>query len=443
MRILTVCRDLGLGGTQRVACNFSLAYRRAGHDVVVLAWGGDGPRRRSLEAAGITVVCGGHDPMEAVALADAFCPDIIHIHRAGMRNDAETGLLGRLRRADRRVLETNVFARVDRSEAADLIDVHFQLSAWCMWRWRRWLGAERNRHAGVVVPNAIETADFRRALIEETVAFRMENNIPFEAYLCGRVGQPAAANWHPQIIRSFAVLAQRDPHAHLVLVGLPQTLLAEVRSLPPDIRRRVRLLEMTDCDRRLSVIYSALDCFIHAAHSGESFGLVLAEAMLCGCPVVTASRPHKSNTPLELVGHRRGGLVAGSVKRLPQAVMELWSDGELRRSISASARTWVESRFASDTVAAVALRVADMALGCGDRRRLIALLESCGDLKTDTSDAEIRALLENTLGGPDPLEMLAMRVVHNPLVQRAISAYLGWRYGRGPRVTPPSGACTA
>jgi len=429
MRILTVCRDLSRGGTQRVACTFSIAYKRAGHETAVLAWCGDGPRRASLEAAGIPVFSGAGGLAAAVAAADAFRPDIIHMHRPGMRNDAETELLRVLRRPDRRVLETNVFARVDRSPAADLIDVHFQLSAWCMWRWRRWLGAERRQHAGVVVPNAVEVADFQRAPAGDIAAFRAANDIPADAYVCGRVGQPAAANWHVQILRAFDCLARHHPGAYLVLVGLPQNLLSELESLPADVRRRVRRLPLTDSDRQLSLIYSCLDCFIHAAHSGESFGLVLAEAMLCGCPVVTASRPHKSNTPVELVGHRRGGLVAGSAKRLPQAVLALWADQELRRSVTATARQWVESRYASDKVAATALRVAQMALGCTDRRRLISALEACGDLKTETTDAEIRALLSDTLGGPDPLELLAMRIVHNPLVQRAICAFLRWRYG--------------
>ena len=46
---------------------------------------------------------------------------------------------------ERRVVETNVFSRVDYSPGADLIDVHFQLTKWCMWKWRRWLGPSNPR----------------------------------------------------------------------------------------------------------------------------------------------------------------------------------------------------------------------------------------------------------------------------------------------------------
>ena len=49
-----------------------------------------------------------------------------------------------------------------------------------------------------------------------------------------------------------------------------------------------------------------MDGFLHVSRIGESFGMVLCEAMLCGVPVVTLSTPLKDNSQLEVVGPRRG-----------------------------------------------------------------------------------------------------------------------------------------
>ena len=88
-------------------------------------------------------------------------------------------------------------------------------------------------------------------------------------------------------------------------------------------------------------MYSSLDCFLHAARIGESFGMVLAEAMLCGCPVVTASRPFKDNSQVEVVGHLKGGVVARSAKSLATALRAFRFDPGIRQQLQSNLRQWV------------------------------------------------------------------------------------------------------
>lgn len=423
MRILTVCASLGRGGTQRAAQSFSLAYRRAGHEVAFLAHAEGGPRQRRLEAAGIPVFLGGDDLPKALSAADQFDPDVIHIHRAGVRNDKETHILQVLRRPDRRVLETNVFGRVDYSKGADLIDVHFQLSSWCMWRWRRTLGSQRRCRAGIVLPYPIDPSDFCPASHEQTEAFRREHHIPLDAFLCGRVGQPALAKWHAQNLLAFAKIGTLDPNAWMVLLGIPDALRAMRNSLPASVRNRIVILPETNSDSELGTLYSSLDCFVHASLIGESFGLVLAEAMACNCPVVTASRPHRDNSQVEVVGHQEGGLVAGSVRNLPEAAIELWSSPAQRRKIRRQARSRVLARFALETVSAKALKAAAIALAHGDRHKLMDALGEDPDFQTDTSDAEIDRLVHHVHGQPARSEILMMHLCIHPTVQRLIRKY--------------------
>lgn len=217
MKILTVTRDLSLGGTARAAQIFTSAYRKTGHEVAVLSLGLSGPRGAFLRQTGVEVYEWEEKRSEeAFQRADVFRADVVHIHRRGWEDRFESRTLERLRRAGSVVLETNVFGGVDYSAAADCIDVHFQLSQWCMWRWRQRLGARRDKVAGVIVPYPVDASAFQRASDEEIKRFRKSISVAPDAFVVGRVGQPLAGKWHPQNIMAFIPVARLDPKAVLL-----------------------------------------------------------------------------------------------------------------------------------------------------------------------------------------------------------------------------------
>jgi glycosyltransferase involved in cell wall biosynthesis len=425
MRILSIGAGLGRGGTERALVTFSLAYRRFGHEVAVLAWQEGGQRQAALERDGIDVHRGGRFLRRALEAADAFNPDLIHIHRVGVARDVETAILRRLRTGHRRVLETNVFGRVDRSVASASIDVHMHLSDWCLWRWRRWLGRRQDMPIGVVVPNPVDPEAFVPAGAESRERLRSRLGLPRDAFLCGRIGQPCGGKWHAATFTAFRALATVDPTAHLLLMGLPSSLRRDLDALPAVVRRRIIELPLVDTDSELADTYSLLDAFLHASRIGESFGYVLAEAMLCGCPVVTASTPHVDNSQVEVVGHMTGGIVAASTRGLASALLCLRSNDALRRRLEPGLRPHVVSRFGAEGVARLALRVGELALECGDRAQLRRRIAETTECAERTADGRIGALIRNTLGDPDPVELLSMRVRHQSQVQRLFDAHLG------------------
>ena len=119
--------------------------------------------------------------------------------------------------------------------------------------------------------------------------------------------------------------------------------------------------------------------------------------------------------------------MAGSLKHLGKATIALREDDALRARLRATVRAHVLCRFDLLKVAGKALRIAELSLEHDDRHALIKRLRREPDLQTDTTDEEAKALLQNTLGSPNSLELLRMRLVHHPLIQRGIAAYLGWR----------------
>jgi glycosyltransferase involved in cell wall biosynthesis len=81
---------------------------------------------------------------------------------------------------------------------------------------------------------------------------------------------------------------------------------------------------------------SELSMLVHASTIPEPFGLVVAEAMASGLPVIASS----SGGPAELISDRRNGLLVDptDVDALAAAMRELADDAELRRRLGTTAR---------------------------------------------------------------------------------------------------------
>lgn len=80
----------------------------------------------------------------------------------------------------------------------------------------------------------------------------------------------------------------------------------------------------------------------------EGFGLVAAEAMACGLPVVTT----RSASLVEVVAHERTGLLCppGDVAAFVKAIRRLAEDGRLHHDMRLVARTLAVNRFSSATM---------------------------------------------------------------------------------------------
>lgn len=416
MRILTIVADLSVRGTQRAAQTFSLAYKRAGHPVAVLAHKGDGPRRQILEDHSIPVFVGGPQLEVALTASQRFKPDVIHIHRDGKFDPLETRILSIVRSNACVVLETNVFGRVDYSGAARLIDVHMHVSEFCLWRWGRRLGRLRREQVGVLMPNPLDTAVFQRQSPECRRLVRKRWGIPDFAYVCGHVGYKSSE----PVFVGFQELAKKAPAAWLVCVDLRESMTHRLVKLPSTVRARVIQEAHASDDLELTRLYSAFDCLLHAPLLGETFGYVVAEALLCGVPVASLSRPHHDNGHLEVIGHGEGGLIAGSSEAFPAVVLELFRNARLREQVFHDGPPRIKRLFDADEVADRALRVAGYACNHRDKHDLQRILERDASLQTSVDDRTIMSLLSRTIGAPNPREMALMHLVASASGQRIV-----------------------
>jgi glycosyltransferase involved in cell wall biosynthesis len=420
MKVLSVVNDLGHRGTQRAAQDYAIGLKNSGVEVAVLAHADGGPRAANLQQAGIPVWIGGPNLEEALQHASRYGADIVHVHRRGLPSTKESRILSALKTDRNRILETNVFGRFDGTAGGRLIDVHLQLSKWNLYRWLKWSRHDPLR-AATVLPYPVSTESFRPASRSEVAALREKHDLPAEGFVCGRVGK-----WSPDVFRAFVSLAERRSDVFLLCVDDAADVGPAVQTLVPShLQRLVRLVPKMLDDAQLAVFYSAIDCLLHASPIGESFGLVMAEAMSCGVPVVTAARPHKDNAQIEIVGG--AGIVAASARGLPEVLLR-FHDLHRSRSLpfdSQSVRESIVRRFDTRRVVARFLDIAHVSLRCRDRASLCAALQCTPDLITDVGRREAGQLLGICQGRFSVSECVQMSAIHNPYIYRLYHAIRG------------------
>lgn len=434
MRVLTIVNDLQLGGTQRVAVNYAMAYGRSGLRSHVLTLRGGGPLEEMLSTADVELTRGSaHEVGQERALRDviAWKPDVVHVHRPGVADGRVGAILRTLKHAPRigsdaavGILETNVFGRVDYSSDASYIDIHFQLSRWCLWRWTQWARLLRPKPFAVVVPNLVFPDSFGPVTAADRDEFRRSARIPSDAFVLGRIGSPISSKWSPAILRAFSKYGDMNKSAWLLLIGAPSDIRSEACQLPDRLRDRIRIIDHIHGDDALSRAYSAMDVFLHAARIGESFGMVLTEALLCGVPVITLSTPAKDNSQLEVVGHLEGGLVVADVVGMIEAI-KILEDRATRSRLATQGAERVRRQFSSSAVMPNVIRIAELAADGLARsefqRRVLAL----PNVISRISHSDIDALLSCCLGRHSSLDLGLMHLVANPVAYRMYSSLRG------------------
>ncbi|MDI6784795.1 MAG: glycosyltransferase family 4 protein, partial [bacterium] len=110
---------------------------------------------------------------------------------------------------------------------------------------------------------------------------------------------------------------------------------------------RVRFLGNVP-ESQLPKLYSSADIFVNPDLTAPAFGLVAAEALSCGIPVIASN----NGALPEVVTPEVGICVpAGDPEKLAIALRELYQDRTRRQQMSQEARNRVESLFTVDRLA--------------------------------------------------------------------------------------------
>lgn len=191
----------------------------------------------------------------------------------------------------------------------------------------------------VLIPNGVAVARFADAA-------------PFEGWpgtggaigFLGRLDEPRKGL--PVLLEAFGLLAPDRPGLRLLVAGPGDA--DEVRgALPPELVERVTLLgRVSEAD--LPRVYSSVDVYCAPNLGGESFGIVLLEAMAAGAAVVSSDL----DAFRRVLDDGRAGLLTrvGDARSLAAGLAALLDDPE-RRAALRDAGAGVVARYDWEVVA--------------------------------------------------------------------------------------------
>ena len=296
MRIVQACPYAwdAPGGVQVHVRQRAEHLRGRGHDVLVMApaFSPDAAREPGLRVTGrpLRIPYNGSvapispRPSTLRAVGDAleeFEPDLVHVHEPFTPSVSLAAVL----RSDAPVVAT-FHAFAERSRLLDLaapalrrvwrrIDVRVAVSDAAAS-----FVSSRLGNGLAIVPNGADVELFADASPTDTLP--PGRRILFVNRLEPRKGFRVA-------VEAFGILAADDPGVVLVVAGDGEERTA-VATLPAEARGRVVMLGNVEHDD-LPPYHAACDVFVSPARGGESFGIVLVEAMAAGLPVVASDIP--------------------------------------------------------------------------------------------------------------------------------------------------------
>ena len=175
------------------------------------------------------------------------------------------------------------------------------------------------------IPTGIDTSHFSSG---DGKGFREKSGIPADAIVLGHVGRLAKEKNLTFVSAAVKMRLEQCPGAYFVLVGdgSEKEPLRELLSEYVEKGRAIVTGSLSGQD--LADAYASMDIFVFASQS-ETQGMVLAEAMSTGVPVVALDGPGVR----EIMAHNKNGLMlAGdaSIEDFAAAIASLMDDAELR-----------------------------------------------------------------------------------------------------------------
>jgi glycosyltransferase involved in cell wall biosynthesis len=302
VRILHIINDLGIGGAEMMLYRLLAHKDRARFDPVVLSLMDRGSLRTRIEKLGVPVYTAAMRPglatpasvLRFIRLARQIEPDLIQgwlYHGSLAAQLAALFLWSKVPvlwsihcsiyslKFEKRLTAAVVRLCAILSRLASGIVFVSNTSL----VQHRELGYDVER--SLVMPNGIDTDLFAPA-DEARLSVRAELGLPEGALLLGAIGRHHPMKDHANFLRAASEITAKDPRVHLLLAG------RELDNENGALTKLIRELGLSDrthlLGERVDIarLVAALDVFCLSSSYGESFPIIVGEAMSSGVPCV-------------------------------------------------------------------------------------------------------------------------------------------------------------
>jgi phosphatidylinositol alpha-mannosyltransferase len=208
---------------------------------------------------------------------------------------------------------------------------------------------DRFNTEAVVIPNGIDTSKF------EKIGVRSEWALPNTLGFIGRFDEPRKGL--AVLLAAIPKIVDRVPNLRVLVAG-PGNAQDFDKLVPPELRERITFLgRISELEK--AQFFKSISLYIAPNTGGESFGIILAEAMAAKAPIVASNLP----AFVKLLDNGESGAIftSESADDLAQTVLNLLEDGNARTAIANAGYEKAKS-FDWNSVGEQILSVYEMAL---------------------------------------------------------------------------------
>jgi len=321
LKVIEFTPGLGFGGTEKTVYTFCKYLDRDKFDVSVLSFDSDPASGREQAIRDLGIETEIIEPELLKERLESLRADIFHIHRGGWK---EPGPIKAARDAGIPVvIEHNVFGRMDESYENDLIDCHIFISYSCAWRYQMWL------------KRPLVTARYK--ILYYPVEIDKFDNFGFDdrdysKKIIGRIGRADNTKWDFKFLEALKIVHKAIPEFKFHVIGVTPEVINSLVEM--GVEKCLVKIPMTGDERKVMEFYSGISTLAHFSDMGETFGLVLAEAMAAKLPVVThQTTPVKDSAQTELINNGYNGIVAVDPQMYADAVIALLSNPKSAKQV--------------------------------------------------------------------------------------------------------------
>lgn len=321
--VVQIAKGLGIGGTEKALELYTRYLDPELFDVSVVGFKEGGVRGERLASLGFDVEVMGGSKEKLVRFLRRKKAHVVHVHRPGLSDPA---IPEAVQEAEVPVLvETNVFGRLDLSPSGEFFDKHLFVSKTCALRYIDWLGPSlvRKRKSKIgVLYNPVDFSEMESARTVDEQFLEIVQLKSTGARVIGFIARPDPARIEiSYVIESLRYALSHGIICYLLAVGMPPVYKSRFEAA--GLSEFCIFLEPGIEPSRLAEFYKCADVILNASPIGETFGLVIAEAMASRKPVVTNLTPLHETAQIELVDHGKTGYVAYGSRAYAEAVLYL------------------------------------------------------------------------------------------------------------------------
>lgn len=173
----------------------------------------------------------------------------------------------------------------------------------------------------------------------EKIRLRKKYNIPPGAFVIGKVGRANLWKWDDTIIDIVPMLSKKISNLHVVIRALPKKKLTKIEKLW--IKHLFTLLPESVIEQDVMETYQLMDIMMHTSRIGECNSVSINEWLFFWLPILTKSTDFmkktifdRDNGQAEIIENWKNGYVVNDIQVMVQHTYALYTNHALRSTIS-------------------------------------------------------------------------------------------------------------